>query len=63
MIDPRAVISPQAHLAADVLRFSEDFDREPTRTYFAFQLDGAALDRRDAGDIARGARKAFKLGQ
>lgn len=44
--------SRQSHLTADVLQFGQDFDRELTRTYSAFQLDGEALDRRDAGDVS-----------
>ena len=42
----------QARLSADVRRLSEDFDHEITQAYFAFQLDGEALERRDMTSAA-----------
>lgn len=44
--------SRQTRLAADATRFSEDFDRELTRAYVAFQPDGDAVERRDGHDAA-----------
>jgi signal transduction histidine kinase len=41
----------QTRLSADVLRLSEDFDRELSQTWLAFQLDGDALERRDATEV------------
>ena len=41
----------QVRLSADAQRFSDDFDRELTEAYFAFQLSGDALDRHDAGAV------------
>ena len=51
----------QARLSADVRRLSEDFDREITQAYFAFQLDGEALERRNMTSAA--AQYKLWLGQ